>query len=182
MGYLILTINPGSTSTKVSLFDGNRVLFNENVKHVADELSKYPNLMDQLPYRQDTIEKALEKATIHFDKLDAVVGRGGGLLPLEGGTYEVDETILEHSTTSKNGVVHPANLGPSLAKQFALKYGARAFVVNPPDVDEFQDIARVTGLKDVYRVSHLHALNLKETAIRHSLNNNLINHQTQEEK
>ena len=166
MGYKILTINPGSTSTKVALFDDDQVLFSQNVSHAAEELAKYKELMDQLPYRKETILEALKD--VKLDKLDAVVGRGGGLLPLEGGTYEIDETILEHSTTSKNGVVHPANLGPSLAKQFANEYNARAFVVNPPDTDELQPVARVTGVKDVYRTVHLHALNLKETAIRHA--------------
>ena len=166
MGYKILTINPGSTSTKVALFDDDQVLFSQNVSHAAEELAKYKELMDQLPYRKETILEALKD--VKLDKLDAVVGRGGGLLPLEGGTYEIDETILEHSTSSKNGVVHPANLGPSLAKQFANEYNARAFVVNPPDTDELQPVARVTGVKDVYRTVHLHALNLKETAIRHA--------------
>ena len=86
MGYKILTINPGSTSTKVALFDDDQVLFSQNVSHAAEELAKYKELMDQLPYRKETILEALKD--VKLDKLDAVVGRGGGLLPLEGGTYE----------------------------------------------------------------------------------------------
>ena len=89
---------------------------------------------------------------------------------MERGTYAVSELMLDHAKNSANGVVHPAGLGPQLANEFAVKYNAKAMVVNPPDVDELQDLARMTGIKGVNRVIHLHALNLKETAIRHSKN------------
>ena len=90
---------------------------------------------------------------------------------MDGGTYEIDALVLEHSIHAANGVVHPACLGPSIAYEFAEKYNAKAYVVNPPDVDELQDLARLTGIKGVYRGVHLHALNLKETAIRHAEKN-----------
>lgn len=170
MKYKILTINPGSTSTKVALFEGDRCLYTRNVSHDAGELGTFKTMPQQLPYRRDTIMKLLEDAGIRLDDVDVFVGRGGGLLAVEGGTYEVTELMLEHARSCANGVIHPAALGPQLAAEFAETYGAKAMVVNPPDVDELQERARLTGIKGVYRIIHLHALNLKETAIRHSRN------------
>lgn len=166
--YKVLTINPGSTSTKIALFEGENCLYSKNVSHDAGELDKFPMPSDQLPYRRDMILSLLDEAGVKLDDVDVFVGRGGGLLAMEGGTYAITDLVLEHARTCANGVIHPATLGPQLANEFAVKYGAKAMVVNPPDVDEMQDIARMTGIKGVNRMIHLHALNLKETAIRHS--------------
>lgn len=168
--YKVLTINPGSTSTKIALFEGENCLFSKNVSHDAKELDKFQSLPEQLPYRRDTILQLLNEAGVRLDDVDVFVGRGGGLLAMEGGTYEVTDLMLDHARNSANGVIHPAGLGPQLAREFAEQYGAKAMVVNPPDVDELQDLARMTGIKGVNRIIHLHALNLKETAIRHSKN------------
>lgn len=168
--YKIFTVNPGSTSTKVALFDGEKKLFAANVSHDSKVLEKYGTLEEQLTYRKETIDKLLKENDVNLEGLDACVGRGGGLLAMDGGTYEIDSLVLDHSIHAANGVIHPACLGPSIAKEFAEQYGAEAYVVNPPDVDELQDLARVTGIKGVYRTVHLHALNLKETAIRHAEN------------
>ena len=168
--YKVLTINPGSTSTKVALFEGDQCLYSRNVSHEANELGKFKTLPEQLPYRRDTILKLLKEAGISLEDVDVFVGRGGGLLAVEGGTYGGTDLMLEHARTCANGVIHPAALGPQLAHEFAETYGAKAMVVNPPDVDELQELARMTGIKGVYRIIHLHALNLKETAIRHSRN------------
>lgn len=164
----IFTINPGSTSTKIALFQGDKILFSQNVSHDAAFLAKFNSISEQYIYRKKMIEEILEKNHISLEGVSAFVGRGGGLLPMEGGTYEIDELILEHASKCANGVQHPACLGPLIAHEFAVKYGAKEYVVNPPDVDELQDLARMTGIKGVYRVVHLHALNLKETAIRHA--------------
>lgn len=166
--YKVFTVNPGSTSTKIALFQGEKTLFSANVSHDADVLAKYETLADQLQYRKSTIEQLLEENQVKLEGIDACVGRGGGLLAMEGGTYEIDSLVLDHSIHAENGVVHPACLGPSLAYGFAEAYHAKAFTVNPPDVDELQDLARMTGIKGVYRGVHLHSLNLKETAIRHA--------------
>ena len=166
--YKILTVNPGSTSTKIALFQGEQCLYSKNVSHDAAELEKFHNLTEQLPYRRDMILGLLKEAGITLEDVDVFVGRGGGLLAMEGGTYEVTELLLDHARNFANGVVHPASLGSLLAHEFAEIYGAKAMVVNPPDVDELQDLARMTGIKGVNRIIHLHALNLKETAIRHS--------------
>ncbi len=166
--YKVFTVNPGSTSTKIALFQGEKTLFSANVSHDAKVLSKYKTLSEQLEYRKSTIEQLLEENQVDLEGMDACVGRGGGLLAMEGGTYAIDDLVLDHSINAKNGVIHPAGLGPGIAYEFAQKYQAKAFTVNPPDVDELQDLARMTGIKGVYRGVHLHALNLKETAIRHA--------------
>jgi butyrate kinase len=169
MGYIIFTINPGSTSTKIALFEDDKPLYSQNVTHDAQTLAEFPLIIDQLPYRKTLIEQFLKENRVPLDKINAWVGRGGGLLAMEGGTYEVDDLLLEHARKGINGVQHPANLGSLLASEFAKEFNARAFVVNPPDVDELHDLARLTGIKGVYRSVHLHALNLKETAIRHAM-------------
>lgn len=110
--YKVLTINPGSTSTKVALFEGDQCLYSRNVSHEANELGKFKTLPEQLPYRRDTILKLLKEAGISLEDVDVFVGRGGGLLAVEGGTYGVTDLMLEHARTCANGVIHPAALGP----------------------------------------------------------------------
>ena len=165
----VFAINPGSTSTKVALFEDDVVLFSRNVSHDASELASYESISDQLPYRKQTILDVLAAEQIDLTGIDAVVGRGGGLVSMEGGTYLVDERLLDDARCGANGVAHPAQLGSQLAHEFAQSYGVESFVVNPPDVDELQDLARLTGIEGVYRTVHLHALNLKETALRHAV-------------
>lgn len=169
--YKIFAINPGSTSTKIGLFEGETCLFSENVSHEAEALARYKTISEQLPYRKDTINHLLEINQISLADVDAYVGRGGGLMAVEGGVYKIGETLLDHARRGANGVQHPANLGSLLANEFATVYGKPAFVINSPDTDELCELARMTGIKGVYRNVHLHALNLKETAIRHSENN-----------
>lgn len=168
MGYKIFAVNPGSTSTKIALFDGDKKIFSENVSHDAEKLKEFTSIAEQLPYREETISNLLKENHVDLSEVDAFVGRGGGLLGVEGGTYEINDILLDHAVNIANGVPHPATLGPQLAKKYAEAYGKKAYVVNPPDTDELQDVARVTGIKGVYRNVHLHALNLKETAIRHA--------------
>lgn len=164
----VFAINPGSTSTKVALFDGEKCVFSKTVRHSSEELAQFSTLAEQLPFRAQAISDILAEEGVDLAGVEAFVGRGGGLLPMEGGVYEVTDLILEHSIGGANGVTHPANLGPTLARRFAETNGGRAFVVNPPDTDELCGPARMTGVKGVYRHVHLHALNLKETAIRHA--------------
>lgn len=168
MEYRILTINPGSTSTKVGCFEGEKEIFSVNVSHDAEKLKEFPTISSQLPYRKETILSALEQADIDLASMDAFVGRGGGLLAVEGGTYAVNEVLLDHAVRGANGVSHPAQLGSQIAHEFAAQYGKPCFVVNPPDTDELTLAARMTGVQGIYRNVHLHALNLKETAIQHS--------------
>lgn len=166
--YRTLVINPGSTSTKVGVFDGEREVFAKTIDHDASKLAEFAGVSDQMPYRRDMIVGALAEHGVDLGSVDAFVGRGGGLLNIEGGTYLVNDVLLDHAMRGANGVQHPAQLGPQLAHEFAASQGKPAFVVNPPDTDELRDEARVTGVRGVYRNVHLHALNLKETAIRHA--------------
>lgn len=166
--YRIFVVNPGSTSTKVALFQGAQTLFSVNVSHDAGELAQFARIKDQLPYRIETIVKELASQGVALTDIDACVGRGGSLMPLAGGTYRETPLLVSHSANGANGVQHPAMLGISIAKCFADKLGCPVFTVNPPDVDEYIPEARITGIRGVYRQSHLHALNLKETAIRHA--------------
>ena len=172
--FKIFTINPGSTSTKIALFEGEEEVFSKNVSHDAGKLAEYASISDKFAYRKETIDELLKENHISLDQVDAFVGRGGGLLAMDGGTYEIDDLVLNHAARGANGVQHPAMLGPQIAYEYAKSYHAKAFVVNPPDVDELQDLARMTGIKGVYRVIHLHALNLKETAIRHAASSGRI--------
>lgn len=169
--YKIFAINPGSTSTKIALFEGDKELFSVNVSHDAEKLKTFPDISDQFEYRKQTVLEEVEKAGYQLNDVDAFVGRGGGLVSIPGGTYTVNETLYEHARVGFT-VKHPAMLGPQLAKYFADLYGAQAFVVNPPDVDEFADLARVTGWKGVYRESRIHALNQKEIGIRYAASQN----------
>lgn len=163
----IFAVNPGSTSTKIALFEEEKNVFSYTVEYDAGELEKYETISDQLPYRLENIRQVLSDNNVDLSGLSACVGRCGSVLPVEGGTYEISALMLKHSRTAVNGVHHPAQLGGQIASVFAKEYGCPVYTVNPPEVDEFEEVARVTGIKEIRRESHLHALNLKETAIHH---------------
>ncbi len=165
--YRIFAINPGSTSTKIALFEGERAVFSKNVSHDADKLKEFKEISDQFEYRKETILNEVSQAGLSLNGIDAFSARGGGLVSVEGGVYRIGEKLLEHAREGFT-VKHPAILGAQLAAAFAEKYGGQAYVVNPPDVDEFQDVARITGLKGIYRESRIHALNQKEIGIRYA--------------
>lgn len=168
MAFRILAINPGSTSTKVALFENEEKVFSTTVEHEAAELNRFETISEQLPYRLAIIRRELKAQGICLDGLSACVGRCGSVLPVEGGTYNLSPLMLEHARIGINGVYHPAQLGGQIAAVFAREQGCPVFAVNPPEVDEFDSLARLTGISGIQRESHLHALNLKETAIHHS--------------
>ena len=161
----ILAVNPGSTSTKIALFEDETKLFSATVDHNADTLKAFKEINDQLPYRKAEILKRLAAENISLDRLDAVSGRCGGTPGQTCGTYEINEKLMDDIVSGRY-VKHMANLGGQLAKSIADEYGAKAYIVNPPETDELSDVARVTGLKGVYRLSRVHALNQKEIALR----------------
>jgi len=167
--YKILTINPGSTSTKIAVFIGKEKLFTQNIIHLASELVEFLTVSDQLGFREIKINNFLQDTNIPLNDFDAVVGRGGGLMAVEGGVYTINDILFEHAKRGANGIQHPANLGPQLAKRFSSTFGCPSYVVNPPDTDELIPVSRMTGIKGIYRNVHLHALNLKETAIQHAM-------------
>ncbi|NMA49533.1 MAG: butyrate kinase [Tissierellia bacterium] len=166
--YKILAINPGSTSTKIAVFLNEQILFRKTIDYTMSKLSGM-EVPEQYSFRKQDILFELEKAKIKLKNIDVFVGRGGGQVPLKSGTYEINEKLLEHGRIGIGGGNHPAQLAAQICDSLRNEYGGRAFVVNPPDVDEFDEIARITGIKDVYRASRIHALNQKEVAHRFCL-------------
>jgi butyrate kinase len=173
----VLAINPGSTSTKIALFDEEEMVFDKNVSHDAEVLKTYASVQDQIDYRKQTITDALQAEGIDLAAIDIFVGRGGGLVNVAGGTYLVTERLLVDARKGMAGQ-HPAQLGSQICDLFVREYGGVAYIVNPPDVDEYDEIARISGLSDVYRQSHLHALNQKEIALRYCAEQGLAYHET----
>ena len=167
INYRLLIINPGSTSTKIAVFDNENIIFEETLRHSVEELSKYEKIFDQYEFRKDIILKTLEKNQIPIDSLSGIVGRGGLLKPIEGGTYEVNEKMLEDL---KIGVLgeHASNLGGIIAYEIGQTINAKAFIVDPVVVDELTDVARISGLKEIERKSIFHALNQKAVGRRHA--------------
>lgn len=156
----IFVVNPGGTSTKIALFEGDTEVFGANIQHSPEEFSHCPTVLAQLPLRMEAIANCLLANKLHLDDIACAVGRGGLLKPLEGGTYFIDNALL---TDLKNAIFgeHPSNLGPFIAKQVGDKYHKPAYIVDPVSVDEFWDIARYSGISDLQRPSWLHALNHK---------------------
>lgn len=166
--YRMLIINPGSTSTKIAVYDGNIIVFEETLRHDVEELSKYGDVIQQLEFRKEIILNSLRENKIDKKTISAVVGRGGLLKPIEGGTYEVNEEMLKDLRSSTRGM-HASNLGGLIANEIAKEIGSRAFIVDPVVVDELQEMARISGLKGIERISIFHALNQKAVARRYAL-------------
>lgn len=163
--YLILTINPGSTSTKVAMFEDNKPLFVETLRHNTLELSKYKKIIEQLEFRTECILNMLQTKEYSLSKIDAIVGRGGLLKPIESGTYLVNDAMIEDLKNAPKGE-HASNLGGIIAYTLAKKYNVPAFIVDPVVVDELDDVARITGMPEIEKSSIFHALNQKAIARR----------------
>lgn len=168
----IVVVNPGSTSTKVAVFDGPTRRFSISISHPGAELAGFPEIVDQLDYRKKTILKALKERRVDLTATVAFVGRCTGLLPMPGGVYEINELMYEHSRLGL-GSKHPGNLGPMIARDFAWDFGGRGFVVNPSSTDEFCLEARLTGFHELLRTSRGHPLNQKEVARQFAADMNL---------
>ena len=160
----LLIINPGSTSTKVSLFDNETCLFEHSLFHDAPELLKYPHVNDQVPFRSGVILDMLKEEGIPPESIDVFVGRGGSAQTQPGGVTVIDEKLYDDTVSAVGGSEHPAKLGVMLAWRFACEYGKPAYTLNPTNVDEYCDYARLTGIRGLYRVSHSHVLNQKAVA------------------
>jgi butyrate kinase len=160
---MILAINPGSTTTKISVFFNDKEHYSETITHKIEELSRFNKASDQDLYRMEIIVKALRKEKINIQEIDAVVGRGGLLKPIEGGAYEVNEQMV---ADLKRGVLgdHPSNCGGLIAYAIRKALGAMACIVDPVVVDELADIARISGMPLIQRKSIFHALNQKAVA------------------
>jgi butyrate kinase len=165
MPHRILVINPGSTSTKVAVYEGETPIFTQTLRHSTEEISRYARVFDQYSFRRDAVLSCLEECGIAASTLSAVVGRGGVLRPLASGTYGINQRMLDE-LRGPDILEHASNLGAPIAQEIATPLGIPAFTVDPVAVDEFEDVARVTGLPDIERRSLSHALNLKATARR----------------
>ena len=163
--FKILVINPGSTSTKIAVYQDENVIFKLGIDHSAEELAPYANITDQFQMRKQVILRALEEHGIKISELDAVSGRGGLLWPIPGGTYLVNEKMLEDLKVGVQGQ-HASNLGGLIANEIAKEVGGKAFIVDPVIVDELEPIARYSGLPEIERKSIFHALNQKAIARR----------------
>lgn len=163
MRYRILCINPGSTSTRIAVFEETDRLFASSLTHSNEDLEKLGDVQGQLDYRYHAIRSLLEENNIDLAALDAIVGRGGALRPMSGGIFTVNEAMLEDCRTSKYAE-HPSNLGCQLAKKFADMLHLPCYVVDPPLVDEFEPASRRSGFAPIRRISAFHALNEKIVA------------------
>lgn len=161
----ILAINPGSTSTKVAIFKDDKNLFQKNLSHSAEEVARFHKVTDQFEYREKMILNWLEEIGISKESLAAVVGRGGLLKPMPGGTYKVTDVMIEDLKLGIQGE-HASNLGGIIAKGIAEPEGIPALIVDPVATDEIDDIARISGMPEVPRRSLVHALNIKAVARR----------------
>ena len=166
--YKILVINPGSTSTKVSLYRNETSLFEKSVFHDAPVLLQFPHVNDQIPFRFQVILDMLKEYGVAPEEIDIFVGRGGSAYSQPGGVTAVDQRLYDDTVAAVGGSEHPAKLGVMLAWKFAQEFGRQAYTLNPTNVDEFGDYARLTGIKGIYRVSHSHVLNQKAVAEFHA--------------
>ncbi|WIF95487.1 butyrate kinase [Caminicella sporogenes] len=159
----VLAINPGSTSTKVAIFKGNENVLQKNLSHATEELDKFEKITDQFEYRKNIILDWLNSEGYDLSQFKAAVGRGGLLKPMPSGTYKVTDAMIQDLKIGIQGE-HASNLGGIIAKSIADIEGIDAFIVDPVAVDEFDDIARISGMPEIPRRSLLHALNVRAVA------------------
>ena len=167
MARTILVINPGSTSTKMAVFEGEARLFDSSLDHSAEALSPFKTIASQYDFRREAIMAKLAAMKFDMKSLAAVVGRGGLLHPIRGGVYRVDEAMKADLASARYGE-HASNLGALLADGVASALGIPAFIADPVVVDELSDLARVSGNKLFQRISIFHALNQKAVARRYA--------------
>lgn len=166
MAYKLLIINPGSTSTKIGVYEDEKELFEETLRHTNEELKQFDTIFDQFQFRKDLILQFIDKKNFDIKSLDAVVGRGGLLKPIEGGTYSVNDAMIEDLKVGVQGP-HASNLGGILARSIADGLGIPSYIVDPVVTDELADVARLSGVPELPRKSIFHALNQKAVAKRY---------------
>ena len=162
-----LIINPGSTSTKIGVFEDETLLFEETLRHSTEEIASYASIVDQKDFRKDIIVDLLKQKDFDIHSLQVVVGRGGMLKPISGGTYPVTDALLEDLKAGVQGQ-HASNLGGILAREIADSIGVPSYIADPVVVDELVPEARYSGVPELPRVSIFHALNQKAVAKRYA--------------
>lgn len=162
-----LIINPGSTSTKIGVFEDETLLFEETLRHSTEEIAQYASIVDQKDFRKQIILDLLNEKNFDIKSLQVVVGRGGMLKPIPGGTYAVSDALLEDLKIGKQGQ-HASNLGGILAREIGDSIGVPSYIVDPVVVDELIPISRYSGVPELPRTSVFHALNQKAVAKRYA--------------
>lgn len=162
-----LIINPGSTSTKIGVFEDETLLFEETLRHSTEEIAQYASIVDQKDFRKQIILDLLAKKDFDIHSLQVIVGRGGMLKPIPGGTYAVSDDLLADLKVGVQGQ-HASNLGGILAREIADSIGVPSYIVDPVVVDELMPISRYSGVPELPRTSVFHALNQKAVAKRYA--------------
>ncbi len=166
MEYRVLAINPGSTSTKIAVFDDHKSVFVETLRHDAEKISSFGGIIEQYEFRKKLVLEAMKKNNVDVSTLKAVVGRGGLVKALGSGTYEVNDSMLEDlQNPNLWGRIHASNLGAFIANSIASEVNVKAYIVDPVTVDEFPPIARISGCPEIERKSLFHALNIRYCGI-----------------
>lgn len=163
MSYTILSINPGSTSTKIAVYEDEREVYCETIDHPDSEIAAFDAITDQFGYRRDLIQNKLGEAGYDLSKFAAVVGRGGLLPPVHAGGYLVNQT-MKNRLTDGSLLPHASNLGALIADALAAPLGIPAYIYDSVASDELNDIARITGVPEIIRQSFTHVLNTKAMA------------------
>lgn len=166
-----LVINPGSTSTKVAIFDELKLVCKETLRHDTKKLGKFDELSEQIPFRKKVITEFLKNNKIELQSIDHFIGRGGLMKPVKSGIYEVNEKMIEDLSSCKYGE-HASNLGGILAKELAGMFGKHAYIADPVVVDEMSSVAKISGLNGISRRPLWHALNQKAVARRYAASQN----------
>jgi butyrate kinase len=177
MLHKILAINPGSTSTKIAVYQGSKPIFLKNISHPAEELRNFKKITDQYEYRKNHILLELSQSNIDISEIEAIVGRGGLLRPIKSGVYRINEQMKRDLMSEIIGE-HASNLGALIADEIAKNIpGCKAFIADPVVVDELHEVARYSGHPKFKRQSIFHALNQKATARAYA---RLMNHNYEE--
>ena len=166
--FKLLIINPGSTSTKISLFLNDKELFERSQFHDAPVLLQFPHVNGQVPFRYQVILDMLAQERVDPSEIDVFVGRGGSACSQPSGVTIIDQKLYDDTEAAVGGSEHAAKLGVMLAWKFALAYHRPAYTLNPTNVDEYCDYARLTGIRGLYRTPHSHVLNPKAVAEAHA--------------
>lgn len=165
MSYRVLAINPGSTSTKIAVYDGDRPLFEKTLRHDPAELEPFGGIIEQYDFRKKLVLEAMAENQVAPDSLHAVVGRGGLIRPVQGGAMKICPNMLRDLKDPQLwGRIHASNLGAFIADAISRELKIPGFIVDPVVVDEFDDIARISGIPEIERKSLLHALNIRYIA------------------
>jgi len=163
----ILVINPGSTSTKIAVYEDKKSLFVESIEHTQTEMSKFPNIISQYEMREKLILEVVKKYHIELNSLSAVVARGGLLPPVKSGAYEVTDDMVWQLTYAPQNE-HASNLGAVISDAISKSTGIPAYIYDPVTVDELEPIARITGLPEMERKGMGHNLNMRATAMKYA--------------